>query len=623
VLDTVVQVLEPQRLLLVLDNCEHVLDHAAALVEGIARRAPEVVVLATSREGLGITGERLVAVRSLGVDGVQSPAVELFVDRAAQTGWTPAPGELDDVGELCRHLDGVPLAIELAAARARAMSPSDMLNRLGERFRLLKGRRRAIERHQTLRATVGWSYDLLTHDEQHLFDRLSVFTGSFELAAAEDVCADDDLDEVDVDDLLGALVDKSMVTAAAGRFALLETLRQFGEERLAETDDPDRFRHAHLAHYRRFVVDAHDGLWGPDQAAWWTRLDVSWANVRSAFRWAIETDDTDAAITIAVHLGVAAEWHEPHEPYAWAAEVASRADAPGHPSYPACLGIAAMGVFTEGDLARAEPLAEAAVACRSDPSADLDESALKAVAVMRLWRGHTDEAIDLMKQIVEEAAEDSRPAQQAAWTASVAMAHTSAARFDEALSVARRAQALAEPTANPTARSWSRWAEGYALSEPDPAAAVPVLEEALTIADSADVTWVTVSCRRVLAHVYALLGNNTEALELALESVRTCRRQGAWAHVWNFLFYASVALDGLGDAESAARLLGGVSTSAVAGVERVQRLSRELAQRLASELGEETAAALIDEGSRLTPQQAVDLAEAAAAAQTGRNDENS
>ena len=162
-------------------------------------------------------------------------------------------------------------------------------------------------------------------------------------------------------------------------------------------------------------------------------------------------------------------------------------------------------------------------------------------------------------------------------------------------------------------RSWSRWAEGYALSEPDPAAAVPILDRPLAIAESADITWVTVNCRRARAHVHTQLGNNTEALELALDSVRAYRRQGAWAHVWNDLFYVAIAVEALGDAASAARLLGGVSTSAVAGVERVQRLGRELEQRLAGELGEATAANLMDEGRRLTPQQAVELAEAAAA----------
>lgn len=149
-------------------------------------------------------------------------------------GFEVADGDRHVIDELCHRLDGLPLAIELAAARARSMSLADLTNRLGDRFRLLRGLRRASERHQTLRATVAWSYDLLNSDEQRLFDRLSVFAGGFDLAAAEAVCADDQLDRIDVDELVASLVDKSMiVTGSGGRYVLLETLRQFGEERLA------------------------------------------------------------------------------------------------------------------------------------------------------------------------------------------------------------------------------------------------------------------------------------------------------------------------------------------------------------------------------------------------------
>jgi hypothetical protein len=188
------------------------------------------------------------------------------------------------VADLCDQLDRLPLAIELAAARATTRPMTDLVGRLGDRFRLLRGQRQAAGRHQTLQATVGWSYDLLSDDERLLFDRLSVFSGGFTLTAAEAVCADDLLEPIEVDGVLSSLTEKSMVTPGPGdRYILLETLRQYGEAQLAGTDEPRRLRQAHVLHYRDFVVAAHDGLQGRDELAWWRRLQADWPNIRSAF----------------------------------------------------------------------------------------------------------------------------------------------------------------------------------------------------------------------------------------------------------------------------------------------------------------------------------------------------
>ncbi len=214
VTDSVARALSGRRLMMLLDNCEHVVNAAAELVEAVLTRTKTVKVMATSREGLRVGGEHLWAVPSLGVDGDDSEGVELFVERAREV---TSDFSLDDeadaraVSMICRRLDGIALAIELAAARMVAMSPVEVADRLSDRFRLLAGGRRGVERHQTLRHAVAWSYDLLSDDEKTVLNRCSVFAGGFDLAAATHLC--DRLDEYQVLDVLDSLVRKSLVTA--------------------------------------------------------------------------------------------------------------------------------------------------------------------------------------------------------------------------------------------------------------------------------------------------------------------------------------------------------------------------------------------------------------------------
>ena len=209
---------------MVFDNCEHLLDAAVELIDQLMTKCPTVAALATSREPLGVGPEHVWRVRSL---DPESEGVELFVERATAADGSFTMEDRAVVVELCRHLDGIPLAIELAAARVRSMSPAEVLGRLGDRFKLLRGGARGgLDRHRTLAATLDWSYSLLGEQEATVLDRLAVFAGSFDLAAAEQVCSDDIADEADVADLVASLVDKSMVAAerlpAGTRYRLLE-----------------------------------------------------------------------------------------------------------------------------------------------------------------------------------------------------------------------------------------------------------------------------------------------------------------------------------------------------------------------------------------------------------------
>ncbi|XVQ88153.1 AfsR/SARP family transcriptional regulator [Microbispora siamensis] len=316
-----------RELLLILDNCEHVIDAAAALAELVLRRCPGVRVLATSREPLGVPGETLAPIPPLGLppEGVtpgeagEYPAVRLLVDRARAV----SPGfALDEhttphVVTICRRLDGTPLAIELAAARIRALGPERLAARLGDRFRLLTGgSRTALPRHRTLSAVVEWSWDLLTPEERTLAERLAVFAGAAALDDAELVCGDDGLDVVAV---LPSLVDKSLLeTPGDGRFRMLETIRAYALQRLTDNGELDRYRRRHAAHFLRLAEEAEPRLRGAGQLEWMARLTAEQDNLNAALRWAVGSREAATALRLCGtlswywwlrgHRGQAAVW---------------------------------------------------------------------------------------------------------------------------------------------------------------------------------------------------------------------------------------------------------------------------------------------------------------------------
>lgn len=276
-------------LLLIIDNCEHVLASVGRLLRVLLNRCPTVKIIATSREPLGLAGER---VHRIDVLNPASDGVALFVDRAtaSDSSFVLRNDELDTVREICARLDGLPLAIELAAARIRSMAPVDLVRRLDDRFKLLRG---GFDHHETLQMTVEWSYHLLSEDERVLFDRLSVFAGGFGLRAAEAVCTADTIDEPDVVDLMRNLVDKSMILAErhlqGTRYRMLETLRQFAEHRLEEGDSAPTLRERHLHHYVTVAEEADTLFRGAEQVTGAEMFEREWDNLRRAHEWAITT----------------------------------------------------------------------------------------------------------------------------------------------------------------------------------------------------------------------------------------------------------------------------------------------------------------------------------------------
>ncbi|MEO5699096.1 MAG: tetratricopeptide repeat protein [Casimicrobiaceae bacterium] len=298
--EAVLKFVRDRQLLLVLDNCEHLVNACADIVRHVLQASPTVKVLATSRERLHLTGEVIYPLQPLAFPTASDPAtpgtlmandaVQLFVERAAaaQRGFTVTDQNADAVAEVCRRLDGIPLALELAAARVRSLSVQQIATRLNDRFRLLTGGdRTALPRQHTLRALIDWSYDLLSEQERVLLRRLAVFAGGWTLEAAEAVSADDALAEIDIVDLLSQLVEKSLVVPDPehDRYRLLETVQRYAEERLGEACEVEDVRARHFAHFLQLAEAAHAALTGPQQDVWLRRLDLERENILAGHAW--------------------------------------------------------------------------------------------------------------------------------------------------------------------------------------------------------------------------------------------------------------------------------------------------------------------------------------------------
>lgn len=317
IIDSIGAALRPRELLLVLDNCEHLIAACAELANALLRSCPRVVILATSREGLNVPGERLMPVPSLRIpesDRIitldelrEYEAVRLFVDRCAayEPTFTLTDGNAADIVRICRRLDGVPLALELAAARVRVLSVAQVAKRLDDRFRLLTGGgRTVVARQQTLRALIDWSYDLLNETERLLLRRLSVFVHGWTLEAAEDVCSGGGIEREAVLDLLAHLVDKSLAVmherGGAARYAMLETVREYAREKLVDSDEASALRKRHFDHFFQFAVGM--GLSGPTGDAS-VAAGVEYENLRAAFEWIeAEPGESESQLLLAASM---------------------------------------------------------------------------------------------------------------------------------------------------------------------------------------------------------------------------------------------------------------------------------------------------------------------------------
>jgi predicted ATPase/class 3 adenylate cyclase len=309
--------LKGKQLLLVMDNCEHLIQACAELADYLLRSCPKVKIIASSREALGISGETIFSVPSLSLPGLAqtSPAellkfesVQLFVERAsaAQPQFQLTEENAPAIARICRRLDGIPLALELAAARVKMFTPEQIAARLDDRFRLLTGgSRTALPRQQTLSALIDWSYDLLSDEEQSLLRSLSVFMGGWSFEAAESVCSD-----LDVLDLLTNLVNKSLVMVneqtGEARYYFLETIRQYARDKLLGAGESIRMRDKHLDYFQKLTVDNEEKIFFADSLdhsiQWLDRLDLEYENIRAAIEWGISNRPVDALMLAGIFI---------------------------------------------------------------------------------------------------------------------------------------------------------------------------------------------------------------------------------------------------------------------------------------------------------------------------------
>ena len=596
--EAVTEVLGTQELLLVLDNCEHVVGAVGELLRQIVRWCPEVRVLATSREPIGVSGEVVWSVAPLDVppdpsaplaEVAGASAVQVFAARAAAA----SPGFVLDgssapaVAEICIQLDGLPLALELAAARLASMSAEQLVDRLHHRFALLDGGGGREGRHRTLADLVDWSYELLSERERLLLGRLSVFAGGFDLDAAEATCGVGGLDPGSVAPVLAALVDKSMVVAdhhdGEVRYRQLETLRQYGAARLAEQPAADAVRRAHVATYVALVEAGATGLEGPDEAAWSARLDVEVGNLRVAVRSAIDTGDADGALRLVVAARELAFRRMHYELVDWAEAASRLPGAPSHPLQPTVLGIVGYGAFVRGELAGAVALAEQAVAVREAldvPPCGLPE---RVLANALFYLGEHEVALAWMDRMVDAARASGVDGRLAHALYMRSVARTSIGDADGGLAVADEVERAATRSGSPTALAHAAYARGLAMVVEDHDGALALFDRAAALAASVGNRWLWAFALTEAMWLRAGRGEVAAALAGEREVVEAWFRGGDWANQWLSLRQLAGILARLGRDDEAALLFGAVAAAGASSALPLSPLD-------ADELGYEAAA---------------------------------
>ena len=559
VTESVASALEGRVRLLVFDNCEHVVDSVADLVEAILAASATVTILATSREGLGVNDEQLWRVPSLDVSsGTQSAAVNLFVDRAHSvvSDFSLAqPGEADAVVEICRRLDGIPLAIELAASRMASMTASDVRNRLDHRFRLLVGSRRGLARHQTLRHAVAWSYDLLDDAEKVLLDRCSVFASGFDLESACAVAGFDDPDDYAILDLLDALVRKSLLLAdrssGHARFSMLETIRQFAEDQLVARGEASEIRAAHSRYFAGREADIM-ALWdSPRQREALTWFSVELANLRTAFRWAADQGDLDVAATIATYAAYLGYLVNNYEPMAWAEELMEPARAVDHPRL-AFLYVMASCCWNAGRIEAAVGYADAAQTVIASGRHDEVPYGLEGLlgAVYGVI-GQPERWVEWCRARLGRGSDT-----HGITRADLVFALTMAGCGEEARAAATGLIEAAEATHNPHVLALALYVHGFAFRDADPAGALEALRRGLVIARDSGNRYTETLVADGVSHLEAEHGDPLAALDHVMLAIGNFHDAGNTTGVHVALATLAVLFGRLGRHEPAATMAG-------------------------------------------------------------------
>ena len=598
VTESVASALEGRSRLLVIDNCEHVLDAAADLIEAILGHSATVRILATSREGLGVPDEQVWPVRSLdAAAGIDSAAASLFIERAQGIAPSFSIVEGDQaaaVAEICQRLDGIPLAIELAASRMASMTTSEMRDRLDHRFRLLVGSRRGLERHHTLRHAMAWSYDLLDDTEKTVLDGCSVFAGGFDLHSACAVAGSDDLDEYAILEVLDALVRKSLLIAdwSSGRtrFSMLETIRQFAEEQLVARGEASQIRAAHSRYFAGREADIM-ALWdSPRQREAYDWFTVELANLRTAFRWAADEGDLDVAATLATYAGLLGVGVQTLEPIAWAEELIEPARTADHPRL-AFLYVIASLCYATGRI-------EAAVGC-TDAAQTVIANGGEVPYGIEAWLGAVYLAIGQPERLAEwcRAQLARRGDTHVLIRAWLVLALTVPVAGGDAMDSADGLIEAAEATGNPHWLSWALGAYGLAFRDADPIGALHALGRGLVIAqDSGNRSQVS-ALAEFLALLEAEHGDTLAAFDHLTLSIRNFHNAGDSTTINVPLASLAALFDRLGRYEPAATIAGfALSPMAATGVPEITTAIAHLRDVL----GDQTYESLARKGETMT-----------------------
>jgi tetratricopeptide (TPR) repeat protein len=459
------------------------------------------------------------------------------------------------VPEICRRLDGIPLAIELAAARIVVMSAQDVRDHLGDRFRLLSGSRRGLERHQTLRQAVAWSYDLLSDDERAVLQHCSVFAGGFDLAAAAAIC--EHADEYIVLDLLESLARKSLITVdrlgGHARYGMLETIRQFAEEHLATTGTIDETRDRHARYHAQRALAQWERWEGPGYRAAVDWVDAEFANLRAAFRWAVERADMVTATTIAAHATTLGFFLLLFEPMGWVEEILPAATTADVAQLPRLYSAAGMCCYI-GRSEAALAYAQAGLALEADARYDPFDPAWSQTwtnVAYTLAGGDLDRAIEVYSDLA------SQPGLASVINGPLlGYMLPVVGRAEEAVALAPEAQRAARAHGNPVYIGFALMNTGRALIDIDPARAIDAFRQALAVAQEQRIPWIEARVARESANLETKHGDLDHGLELFDIAIDAYHRAGNNADLSSVLAELVVFFNRTGQTETAATIYG-------------------------------------------------------------------
>jgi predicted ATPase/class 3 adenylate cyclase len=599
--EALVEFLRSKQLLLVLDNCEHLLEAAAGLAGLLQRSCERLVILATSREALGIEGEQLVPVPPLGVPVpgadlaaiTQAEAVRLFAERAAavKPGFQVTAENAAAVTAVVRRLDGIALAIELAAARVPAMTVAELARRLERSFAVLAaGRRGAAAQHQTLRAAIDWSFQLLTGPEQALLARLAVFAGGATLEAAEAVCAGEGIGPDAVFELLASLVARSLVVAGEHgpqtRYRLLETIRQYGEERLTEAGEAERWRARHAGYYADFLAGVRDHAHDPKAEVFWAvRLSAEQDNLLAAWSWAISTSNVDTAFQMLAGFAPG----EVRSTYLLVLPGEAALELPGatgHPGYPLALAVSAVFASHRADVTGAEELCRRAAeanALRDTPDWRVEETICVARGNIATTRGAVADAGRLAEQAARIARNGGDLADASVELTIAAAYHVLAGDAPAAIPLANEALTLARRVGAPALIASGLLAVGLAVAGTHPGQARACLRESRELSTALG-HHSTIDLIMAAAIAF-LIGDQAATLELGRHAIRALQWGGGLR--MSFVLYIIAGALAAARPEAAAIIQGAAESHVAESPKSAQLISLVVTQALGEERSQE------------------------------------